>query len=153
MAQLVKASAAQEVGGSIPGEVTRIFFRVFLQRKKNPGHRLFRSGFFPGIFPSEKLQVFLAPQASAWANANVRESVGKVDHASQSDASAGSTGLTGEDLTPEIRDLLRRGYTGKWTRCPLRGRECRLNPIKNSHVRISTIFSRDFHVRAHVRIA
>ena len=46
-----------------------------------------------------------------------REFVGKVDHGSQSDASAGSTGLTGEELIPEIRDLLREGYTGKWTRC------------------------------------
>ena len=140
-----RAVAAQEVEGSISGEVTRIFFRVFLQWRKNPGHRLFRGGFFPGIFLSEKIPVFLAPQAAAWANANVRESVGKVDHASQSDASAGSTILTGEELTPEIRDLLRRGYTGKWTRCPLRGRECRLNPVTNSHVRISTI--------SHVRIA
>ena len=46
----------------------------------------------------------------------VRESVGKVDHGSQSDAYAGSTGLTAEELIPEIRDLLRGGYTGKWIR-------------------------------------
>ena len=46
-----------------------------------------------------------------------------VVYGSQSDATDGSAGLTGEELIPEIRDLLRGGYTGKRTRCPFGGRD------------------------------